>query len=142
MGQFEKLFFSLIFIGLMVFGILQFSFSFQDENAVGNKLINNSLMNNTYVTLQNDLGSLRDDAQEQKDLFEQEDATSGFGSILLFSIIGVGKTFNSMVVGVSNTVLQLPVTFLGLDPVVVSVLTTLLIIVIILGLWRLYKLGG
>ena len=47
-----------------------------------------------------------------------------------------------MIVGVINILITLPVVFLGLDKIVVSILMTVLGIIIIFGLWAVYKLGG
>jgi hypothetical protein len=129
-------------IGLVVLSMFAFSVFFQEENNVEDPFIENTLMNNTYHSLYTNLNSLRDESQAQKTLFESENPTGGFGTILLFSIVSSGKVFNGMVVGIFNTIIKLPVVILGIDPVVVSVLSTLLIITIIIGLWIIYKLGG
>ena len=142
MAKFSELFVSFMLIGLVIFSLFAFGVNFQEENNVENKFIEESLMNDTYSNLRTDLGSLRDKNQAQKTLFESENPTSGFGSILLFSIVSSGKVFNGMIVGLFNTLIKLPVAFLGLDPVIVSVLSTILILIIIIGLWVMYKLGG
>ena len=47
-----------------------------------------------------------------------------------------------MIIGTFNTIIKLPVVFLGIDPIIVSILSTMLILTIIIGLWVVYKLGG
>lgn len=142
MAQFHKLFISVVVLGLLIVSLLSFVILTQEDNNIDNKFIDNSLINNTYATLKSDLTSFRDDSQAQKTLFESENPTIGFGTILLFSIVSAGKVFNGMMVGTFNTLIKLPVVVLGFDPVVLSVLSTLLIIAILLGLWAIYKLGG
>ena len=142
MADFMELFSSFMLIGLAVLSMFAFGIGFQEENNAPDQFIDNSLMNSTYGNLRTQLGELRDESQAQKTLFESENPTSGFGTILLFSIVSSGKVFNGMVVGVFNTIIKLPVVFLGLDPIIISVLSALLILTIIIGLWRLYKLGG
>lgn len=142
MASFTDLFNNFMLIGLVVLSMFAFGVFFQQENNVENPFIENTLMNNTYHSLYTDLNSLRDESQAQKTLFESENPTSGFGTILLFSIVSSGKVFNGMIVGVFNTIIKLPVVILGIDPVIVSVLSTLLILTIIIGLWVVYKLGG
>jgi len=129
-------------IGLVIFSLFAFSTSFQEENDVEDPFIENSVMNSTFFGLRTNLDELRGKSQAQKTLFESENPTSGFGTILLFSIVSTGKVFNGMVVAVFNTIIKLPVTFLGMDPIVVSVISAILILSIIIGLWVLYKLGG
>ena len=142
MAKFYELFINFMLIGLVVLSLFAFSVFFQRENNATEPFIENELMNNTYNTLYEDLDSLRDEGQAQKTLFESENPTSGFGTILLFSIVSSGKVFNGMVVGLFNSLIKLPVVILGIDPVVVSVLSVMLILTIIIGLWIIYKLGG
>jgi len=142
MASFQELFSNFMLIGLVVLSMFAFGVFFQQENNVDTPFIENTLMNNTYHSLYTNLNSLRDESQAQKTLFESENPTGGFGTILLFSIVSSGKVFNGMVVGIFNTLIKLPVVILGIDPVIVSVLSTLLILTIIIGLWIVYKLGG
>lgn len=141
MGTFSELFTNFAFIGLIILAIFSFVILFQDENNAEEQMIDNSLMNETYSQLREDLTGYRDQSQTQKTLFEIENPTAGFGTILLFSIVSSGKVFNSMIIGTFNVLIKLPAVFLGVDPAVISVLSTMLIISIILGLWILYKLG-
>lgn len=142
MVKFSNLFLNMMLVGLVVISIFGFSTFFQEDNNVENPFIENSLMNNTYSKLKTDLGGLRDDSQAQKTLFESENPTGGFGTILLFSIVSTGKVFNGMIVGLFNTLIKLPVVFLGFDPIIISVLSTMFLLTIIIGLWFIYKLGG
>ncbi len=142
MAKFYDLFINFMLIGLVIVGALAFGILFQEDNDVSEKFIDNSLMNETYESLRTDLGGLRDESQAQKTLFESENPTSGFGTILLFSIVSSGKVFNGMIIGVFNTIIKLPAVILGVDPIVLSVIATMLILTIIIGLWIVYKLGG
>ncbi len=142
MVNFYELFVSFMMIGLVVTGIFAFSIGFQDENDVSDTITQNTIINNSFTDLQSQLGGLRDKSQTQKALFESENPTGGFGTILLFSIVSSGKVFNSMIVGVFNTLITLPAVILGVDPVITSVISTLLLITIIISLWIVYKLGG
>lgn len=141
MVAFADLFNKFMLIGLIVFCLFAFAITFQSENQAEDPFIGNSLMNDTYENLQEDLTSYRSTTQTQKDLFESENPVAGFGSILLFSIISSGKVFNGMIVGVFNTIIKLPVVLFGLDPIILSILITMLGFAIIFGVWRVLKLG-
>jgi hypothetical protein len=140
--SFESLFLTFILVGVMVLSILAFSITFQSENQVSDPFTQNEFINRSYSDLESDLNEYSTTSQLQKTLFERETPTAGFGTLILFSIISAGKVFNGMVVGVFNILIGLPVSILGADAVLVSVFGTVLIIIIIIGLWRLYKLGG
>lgn len=142
MANFTPMFLNFMFAGLLVFSVLAFGSLYQDENAVQDPFIEDDALSDTYSGLSSSLGGFRDQAQEQKQLFETENPTTGTGSILLFSIVSAGKIFGSMVITLFNTLIALPVTILGIDPIVVSVLVSIIILTLIVGLWRIYKLGG
>lgn len=142
MVSFQKLIFTFMFIGLIIFSTLYFGALFLQENNAESNFMENELMNNTFSSLQTELDGFRDQSQRQKTLFESENPTSGFGTILLFSIVSSGKVFNSMLIGIFNIIIRLPVVFLGLDSAVVGTLSTMLVLSIIISLWVLYKLGG
>lgn len=142
MAKFESLFINFMIIGLIILGVLIFSITLQEDNNLSDKFIENKIINNTYSGLRTDLTGLSDQSQTQKSLFESENPTAGFGTILLFSIVSAGKVFNGMIIALFNTLIKLPVVFLGLDDAIVSVLSTILILTIIIGLWAIYKLGG
>jgi len=142
MGNFEDLFIKFMFVGIIVFAAFSFVFLFQSENAVVDGFGDNELINSSFNDLRTKLEGVEAEAQAQKDLFEKDNPVLGLVSLILTSIVSAGKVFNSMIVGVFNTLIILPVTFLGLDKIITSVLSTIFIVVIIIGLWRLYKLGG
>lgn len=142
MVGFLDLFIKFMFIGMVVLSLFSFIVLFQAENAVSDPFANNEVINSTFNDLTTRIGSLEGQTQEQKDLFEKEPPLVGFGSLILKTIVSSGNVFNSMIVGVFNILFILPVVFLGLDKLVVSVIMTVLGIVIIFGLWAVYKLGG
>lgn len=142
MVKFENLFVNYALAGLLVLSIFFFSITLQIDNNADEILTENTLINDSFGQLQTDLGGMRDSAQTQKELFEEEKPTTGFGSLILFSIVSSGKVFTGMTIGTFNVLIKLPMVLFGVDPIISSVLSTILIMVIILGLWYLYKLGG
>lgn len=140
MSNFYKLFMSFMLVGLMTFSLFALIITSQEDNEISEKFIDNDLINNSYSSLRTDLTSFSNNSQTQKTIFEEENPTAGLGTILLFSIVSSGKVFNSMVIGTFNTLITLPTVFLGLDPIIVSVISTMLIITIIISLWIIYKL--
>lgn len=142
MVKFYELFVSFLILALLIVSLMAFSILMQEDNDVSEQFIENPVINDTYSNLRSDLISFKDESQTQKALFESENPTAGFGTILLFSIVSAGKVFNGMIIALFNSLIKLPVVILGLDPVVVSVLSAILILSIIIGLWIIYKLGG
>lgn len=139
---FRELFIGFALLGLLFLALFQFAITMQSENNADEQLINNTVINQTYLNLEDTLGGMRDQAQTQRELFETENPTVGFGSLILFSVVSTGKIFTGITVGLFNILIAMPMSILGLDPAVAGVLSTILILSIILGLWVLYKLGG
>lgn len=142
MAQFQDLFTNFMLVGLIVFGLFAFVVIVQQDNNTSDKFVDNVLINSTYSNLESDLLNFQEQSQAQKILFESEQPTLGFGTLLFYSIISSGKVFNSMIGAVFNSIIKLPVVVLGIDPVIVSVISTMLILSIIVGLWIIYKIGG
>lgn len=143
MANFLELFVTFMFLGLAVFGIFAYVIGFQQANGTSQQMITDpyygKYLNSTYNALYGNLSTTRDKSQTQKQVFESENPTGGVGGLLLFSIVSVGKVFNGMVIGVYNSVIVLPAVVLQLDPVVIGVMTSLLLITIIITAWSLYK---
>jgi len=133
MGSFIDLFGKYIFIGIVVLSLFSFIVLFQAEHGVTDAFADNELINETFADLKADLAGLETQTQTQKDLFESEDPQASFGSLILKSIVSSGNVFNSMMVGILNIIIKLPVVFLGLDPIVVSIIMTVLGMLIIFG---------
>lgn len=139
---FQETFITFAMIGLFVFSTLAFIISVQTENNAVNKLSDDIYINNSFGNLQNDLNDFRDQAQAQKEVFEKDNPIASFGYLIFYSIISTGKVFTKMTFGLFNSLIDLPVRYLGVDPIVISILSTILIITIIIGLWIIYKVGG
>lgn len=142
MGQFDKLFMNFAFVGLFILAMFTFVITTQLDNDSESKITDNSLIDKSFSNLSKTLGGYSTKAQAQSTLFETENPTTGFGTILLFSIVSAGKVFKEMIVGVFNVLIELPVVFLGVNAVVVSVIGSILLFISMFGLWRVYKLGS
>lgn len=142
MAQFKDLWVNLAIFGLLIFGMFSLGITLQDNNSTNESLKNNTLINTTYNNLSSRLDDLEDSTNTQKANFESESPTLGFGSLIFFTITSAGKVFNGLVIGIYNVLIKFPVTTLGLSPIVSGVLTAVLVVLIVLGLWAVYKLGG
>ncbi len=142
MVKFESLFVSFALAALLVVGLFAFGITLQEDNNADEKIIDIPILNNTYGSLKSDLESNQANSQNQLDIFETEEPKTGYGSLLFFSIVSSGKTFTGVIIGTFNLLIKLPTIVFGVDPVISAVLSTIIIISFILGLWILYKLGG
>ncbi len=142
MAKFEKTFVNYALGALILISLFAFIVTIQEDNNVTDGIIEVEIINETFSQLKDDLGSGRDTSQSQLELFQKEEPTIGFGSLILFSVVSSGKVFTGIIIGTFNLLIKLPMVIFGVDPVISAVLSTILIIGFILGLWVLYKLGG
>lgn len=142
MANFYNMFMSFALIGLVVTSLLAFGISFQQENEAPSQFAENTLINGSFNEFRNNLIGDGTTSKELRESFEEDRGVLSFGALLLLSVINAGKTFGGMVSAVFNILIELPVVIFGIDPVIVAVLSTMLIISIIIGLWIMYKVGG
>ena len=141
-ASFRETFITFALIGIFVLASISFIVKTQTDNEVTNTILENDVINSTYVDLETNLNSSRGVVQKQKDSFESENPERGFGSLIIFSIVGVGKTFAGMTLGVYNIFIVLPSEVLGIPRIVVGVFTAILVVSLILLVWRVYRSGA
>lgn len=139
------------FIGNFLMGALMFIAIFgllvtiQADNNAPNPLINNEIFggeNGTFNQLRVNINDIENKSAIQYESFTEEKPVPGIGSIVLFTIVGVGKTFGSLTIDTFAILIRLPVVVLGIDPSILAILTSWLAIVLIIVLWKTYKFGG
>ncbi len=141
-ASFRETFVIFALIGVFVFASISFIVKTQTDNSVTRTILEDGIINRTYVDLESNLNSTREQVQTQKDSFESENPERGFGSLIIFSIVGVGKTFAGMTLGVYNIFIVLPSEVLGIPRIVVGVFTAILVVSLILLVWRVYRSGA
>lgn len=142
MAQFNEIFKNFAILSLMMIGLLGFVVNIQQDNEAADPVINSLLFNNTLSRLQSNVTSLQNESSKQSGLFYGEEPVPGIGSIVLFTIVGFGKTFSNILFGLFIILLNLPIIILGIDPTVASTLWSLLTVLTVTAIWGLYKWGG
>jgi len=139
--EFRKVWISFVLIGLFVFALLSFIVQFQSDNEQEENILGNSIINETFKNLETNLSNFSSTSQSQKDNFESEVPSTSFGSLIIFSIVSSGKIFSGLLIGIYNILIILPASIFGVSQVVIGVASSVLVFSIILLLWRLYKTG-
>lgn len=139
--EFDDLWIKMSLFGLFVFCAMAFIINFQSDNNYTDGILNNSIINKTYLNLGGNLSTIGGESQTQRSVFDQDNPTSSLVGVILFSIVAVGRTFANILVTIFTIFVVLPATFLGIPPQVVAVIEGLIILGIIFGLWRKYRVG-
>ncbi len=142
MSRFQELVVNFSIVAILVMSLFSFFIIVQEQNDAVDPLKNNAVFNNSFQQLIGTIENNTRDAEEKYGVFNDEDPKAGFGSIVLFGIVSVGKTFSSIIFGTFIAVVKLPLVILGIAPSVYNLILVILIISVIVSVWLLYKLGG
>lgn len=140
--SFRETWINFILIGVLVFSLISFIVIIQNENSVENGILENELINSTFNQLSEELNSSGGDSQTQRESFEAEIPERGFGSLIIFTIVGVTQNFMSVIITIFNILIVLPAQIIGVSPIVISALGSILIVSLIMLAWRVYRLGS
>lgn len=142
MSEFRDLVGNFIIASLLIMSLFSFALVLQEENNAADPLKNSEVFNTSFTNLILSVETSTSAAEEKYDVFNSEEPKAGFGSIVLFGIVSVGKTFSSIVFGTFTAMIKMPLVVLGVPATVYNLILVLLIISVIVGVWLLYKLGG
>jgi hypothetical protein len=137
--DFKKLFINFALLGLLIFGMMSFVIIFQDDNISNEKIINNEIVNNTYNSLYGNLSNTQTTANEQNTIFGNVTPTESYGEVQIDSVVSPTKAFKSIILGIYNVLIKLPTQFLGVPPVVSAIISAILIMLLIIGIWAIWK---
>ena len=140
--SFRELFIQFSLISLFVFSTIGFVANFQAENGASSSILDNELINSTFGDLADSISEQQDSANSSQEAFDADIPAPGFGSLIIFAIVGVAQTFTSLIAGVWNILIILPLSFLGLPSAVANVLGSILSVTLIFLAWRVYRVGS
>lgn len=124
-------------LGLFIYSIMSFIVITQIDNNVENPMTNNDIINDSYGDLAVKLSS--SEAETASDNFGQVPPTQQFGELEVTSIISPTKTAKTIIVGLWNIFIRLPQEVLGVSPIVATIINSILLIVLIIGIWAIWK---
>ena len=137
--EFKKIFINFALLGLIVFGMMSFIIIFQSDNNSTERITNNQIINRTYTDLYANLSSSQSTASQQSDIFGDVTPTESYGEVQIDSVVSPTKAFKSIVLGIYNILIKLPSQILGVSPVVSAIISAILIMFLIIGIWAIWK---
>lgn len=136
---FQKVFGNIVLVGLTVFAIMSFIIITQNNNGVSDPITDNNLINNTYNDLYSNLSAVQSDAQTSSDTFGSITPSQEYGELEITSVVSPTRIFKTISVGVWNIFIQLPMKVLGVSPVVASLISSIILLTLIIGIWAIWK---
>ncbi len=137
--DFKEIVSTMLFFSLLVFCVLSFVINTQDANNSPEKIIENSLINETFNTLGGNLSGAQLEAQTSSDIFGEITPEQEIGVLDVTSVISPTRIFKTVTVGLFNSLILLPSQILGIDPIVFSSISSILLLLIIIGIWAIWK---
>lgn len=131
---------NMITLGILIFAIMSFTIITQSDNNIDDdfRLTNNTLINDTYGDLETSLDK-QTDAQKSLNSTEKSPPSEYIGDLDVSAIISGTRTARSIITGLWNVYIKLPMVILGVNPVVASAISTILLIILVIGIWAIWK---
>ena len=138
----KGIFLKLILIGVMFLSMMSFVIITQIDNNTEFLITNNTLINKSYGDLINNLGSTTlTEAEIAEDTFGQITPTSPLGLVEITSIVSPTRIIQDLIIGIYNILIALPAQFLGIPEIIIAVINAILVVLLILGIWAIWKVG-
>ena len=140
MTNLKTIMINMITLGILIFGIMSFIVIIQSDSNLDNedRITNHTLINDSYVDLESSL-SKEDESEESLDSLEEVPPQSTLGDLDIASIISTSRTVRSIIISLWNIYIKLPMVILGVDPMVAGAISTILLILIAIGIWAIWK---
>jgi hypothetical protein len=140
MSGVKSIFKNMIVLGVLVFAIMNFIIIMQVDSSMSdeNMITNNSLINDSYGELANSLNN-QDTIEGSLNSLEDVPPTEYVGDLDVGSVVSTTRNARAIVVGLWNIYIKLPQVILGVSPIVSGAITTILLLLIAIGVWAIWK---
>ena len=139
--EFKGLIISSVLIGLFIVAMLQGFNYLASENQVQNPLTQDTAVNNSLNSLNQDLSDLNRTSNNIRSAFDSEKSTFATGFLLFGSILDASKQLMNFIVNIFQISFDLITEKLGVPPLILGVFASIVLITAVLLAWKLVK-GG
>ena len=142
MAGIKDIFLKIMLVGVMFLSVMSCVIITQTNNNPDSLITNNTLIDDSYGDLIVNLGSTTlAESEIADDTFGQITPTSPLGLVEITSIVSPTRIIQGLIIGTYNILIALPAQFLGVPEIIVSVINAILIVMLILGIWAIWKVG-
>ena len=129
-----------IILGILVFSIMSFIIVTQNDNTVDpdQRITNNTLINESFGELEISLNK-QATSENALNALEEVPPQEYVGDLNVASTVSTTRSATSIVIGLWNIYVKLPMVILGVSPAVSSAVTTILLVFIAIGIWAIWK---
>lgn len=137
--DFKKITINMMLASVFILAVFSFVIVTQQDNDVSYLITNDSIINDTYGDLYSQLDDAKGDANLSSSTFGTTTPTQSYGIVDVTSVVSPTRIFKSLILGTYNIMIQLPVKILGVPPIIVGVIDAVLILLVILGIWAIWR---
>ncbi len=143
-GGFKEVTVGIVMVALFSFSLLTFGFQIAVDNNSTDNIFDDPVLSGVNDTLREKLGEVRSTTQEQRSNLESQEAQEGsqdegFG---LTAIVGAVFSFFGLGISMFNVIFAIIADAIGIPSIVLNVLVGVIILVLVLFAWRVWKVGG
>lgn len=139
MANFEDYPKNFLLAGLFVICMITFAVMLGNNYGQSEALMKSDQID--FSKLENQINSTSADAQKWGEAFKSDNLFVATGTLVLFSIWGIGKLIWGSVTSFTTIFLDGASSVLGVSPIVTGVVMAILIISLIFALWKVIKAG-
>lgn len=140
--SFKDYFIGTILLGLIVFGMIAFTLGVETNNQANQSIQSDVRVGNVTKGVNGSLNSLQETTNKQRRNFQEENnPVFGIGELIFSSIISSGKVFLTVIVSMYEIIFLFVVDSLGIPGIIFNVIASILVFVLILAVWRVYRSG-
>lgn len=140
MDNFREMVIAFVIIGIFFVALVGFSMQFEEDNNTNVSLIHNSRVNSSFVEIETNFTEFEDTASSQLNATQSDEITINADSLTISSIWGSITKFFSIIVVVSNLLLNMLFSW-GISPVILSGFVIIIIITVIFLAWKTIRAG-
>jgi len=139
MANFEEYPKNFLLAGLFIIAMITFAVMLSNNYGQSEALMKSDQID--FSRIENQINSTSTDAQKWGEAFKSDNLFVATGTLVLFSIWGIGKLIWGSVTTFSTIFLDGASSVLGVSPIVTGVVTAILIISLMFALWKVIKAG-
>lgn len=137
--SFKDIFIKMMVVGVLFLSIMSWIIITQVDNNPEYLITNNTLINDSYGNLISSLGGTQAQTEKASGTFANSTPSSTLGFVTVTSIVSPTRIFKGLITGTYIILIALPSAFLGVPEVIVAVINAILTLLIILGIWFIWK---
>lgn len=140
MSDIKSILKNMVILGILVFAIMNFIIIIQADSNMDqeNMITNDSLINDSYGNLSRSLDN-KDTAEKSLNSLENIPPEDYAGDLNVAGTVSATRTVRTIVTGLWNIFIKLPQVILGVSPIVAAAINSILLILIAIGIWAIWK---